>query len=146
MTLDIRTWYYVCMINTDDCWLYAGYKVSKTGYGLINYYSKETKRQVAERAHRVAYRSWVGEIPEGLELDHLCRVTSCINPSHLEAVTGAENLRRRWAVFEPRDACKRGHVYGYGTYYEVTQLKNGKPYTFRQCKKCSYINKGVIYA
>jgi hypothetical protein len=38
---------------------------------------------------------FVGPVPEGLELDHLCRVTTCVRPSHLEPVTTGENVRRR---------------------------------------------------
>lgn len=45
-------------------------------------------------AHRVAYELWVGPIPEGMELDHRCKVRACINPAHLEPVTHAENMRR----------------------------------------------------
>jgi hypothetical protein len=45
-------------------------------------------------AHVVMYERHVGLVPDGLELDHLCRNTSCVNPSHLEPVTHAENMRR----------------------------------------------------
>lgn len=47
-------------------------------------------------AHRLAYRLFVGEIPAGLEIDHLCRNRACIKPAHLEAVTHLENMRRGW--------------------------------------------------
>lgn len=58
-------------------------------------------------AHRWAYERYVGPIPEGLELDHLCRVTLCVNPAHLEPVTHAENMRR--GVWRKRTHCKWGH-------------------------------------
>jgi hypothetical protein len=45
-------------------------------------------------AHRFAYLEFVGPIPDGLVLDHLCRNKKCVNPDHLEPVTNAENLRR----------------------------------------------------
>jgi hypothetical protein len=52
----------------------------------------------ARSAHRFYYEQHVGPIPEGLQLDHLCRNTRCVNPAHLEPVTGAENMRRRVAA------------------------------------------------
>lgn len=53
--------------------------------------------------HVVSYELFIGVIPEGMEVDHVCRTTWCCNPDHLEAVTHAENLRRAY----PR--CKQGH-------------------------------------
>ena len=47
-----------------------------------------------KRAHRVAYELMYGPIPAGLTLDHLCRVTRCVNPLHLEAVTNRVNVLR----------------------------------------------------
>jgi len=52
-------------------------------------------RHVTRRAHRVSYQVFVGPIPDGYEIDHKCVNTLCIEPTHLEAVTGEENLKRR---------------------------------------------------
>lgn len=85
------------------CVLWTGTK-TPTGYGQINFGG----RRLA--VHRVSYVAFKGTIPDGLEIDHLCRVRHCVNPHHLEAVTHAENLRR--AV--PRSLkthCKHGHEY-----------------------------------
>ena len=60
-------------------------------------------------AHVVAYQALVGGAPDGLELDHLCRNPSCVNPAHLEPVTHAENVRRGSAAPLRRGACARGH-------------------------------------
>src|SRR3990167_1684918 len=45
-------------------------------------------------AHRAAYELWIGKVPQGLQLDHLCRDRACINPRHLEPVSVGENIRR----------------------------------------------------
>lgn len=73
--------------KTATCWLWRG-ATNKSGYG--NFWDGE--RNVS--AHRFAF----GEVPEGLEIDHLCSVRNCVNPDHMEAVTHAENVRRssRW--------------------------------------------------
>jgi hypothetical protein len=63
-------------------------------------------------AHRHSYRLFVGEIPDGLFIDHLCRVRNCVNPAHLEPVTRKENILRGvgWAAENARKtACPLGH-------------------------------------
>lgn len=66
----------------------------KGGYGLFKVRGKKIL------AHRAVYEVVVGPIPEGMTLDHLCRVTLCVNPEHLEPITRSENSRRaaraRW--------------------------------------------------
>ena len=75
----------------DGCWLWTG-AVNVAGYG--NFYL--AGRWVV--AHRFAYESMRDEIPEGLTLDHLCRITSCVNPWHLEPVSNEENVRRAFIL------------------------------------------------
>ncbi len=85
------------------CWLWtAG---SQFGYGRI--WQNDTKRMAL--AHRVAYEILVGPVPDGLQLDHLCRQRCCVNPAHLEPVTGTENQRRmpREIRKRPRPACRK---------------------------------------
>ena len=67
-----------------DCVLWSGYTNGKAGYGQL----KVDGRHVL--AHRWVYENWVGPIPDGWEIDHLCRVTLCVNAEHLEAVTPRE--------------------------------------------------------
>jgi hypothetical protein len=70
------------------CWIWQ-LSVTRAGYGSIG-----GSREGTKLAHRVYYEQAHGPVPEGLELDHLCRVPVCCNPDHLEAVTHAENVRR----------------------------------------------------
>jgi hypothetical protein len=60
------------------------------------------------RIARAAHEAFVGPIPDGLEIDHLCRIPSCCNPEHLEAVTHAENMARQVAA---RVTCLHGHPF-----------------------------------
>lgn len=67
------------------CWLWTGtFSGGKGDYGYF-------KALGETRAHRVAYRLFVGDIPKGLVIDHICRVTFCVNPKHLRVVTRFEN-------------------------------------------------------
>lgn len=73
---------------TADCWLWSGMK--RKGYGRFAF----PKRTTYVSAHRWLFEIVVGRVPDGFELDHLCRTPACVNPDHLEAVTHSENLRR----------------------------------------------------
>lgn len=69
------------------CWEWQGWR-DRQGYGGTWLNGRSA------RAHRVVYEQHRGPIPVGLTLDHLCRVTRCVNPDHLEPVTVLENIRR----------------------------------------------------
>lgn len=70
------------------CWLWTGW-ISPDGYGSV----RVDGRNIG--AHRLGYELIIGPVPHGLELDHMCRNTACVRPSHLDPVTKSENIRRR---------------------------------------------------
>lgn len=109
-SLPDRFWAKVDRTDDTTCWRWLG-SVTKAGYGQIWDY----RIQRPNYAHRVSYELAYGAIPQGLEIDHLCRNRRCVNPDHLEAVTQAENARRASDVLRT-GLCGRGHdqsVYGY---------------------------------
>lgn len=97
------------------CWLFTGADRNGDGYGAFNVGDKSEGTYRLRSAHRVSYEIFVGPIPEGLHLDHLCRVRCCVNPAHLEPVTCRENLRRgigtgSGVVADKDTAARRGNV------------------------------------
>ena len=84
----------------DDHWLFGNGPGTRTGYGRIRIDGK------THNAHRVSFEIFKGKIPDGLQIDHLCRVRHCINPDHLEAVTQQENIRRQLLA---HTHCPHGH-------------------------------------
>lgn len=88
-----------------DCWIWPSLR-DKKGYGGITIGSRLDGTMRQARIHRVSYEEFVGPIPDGLTIDHLCENKACCNPAHLEPVTNAENKRR---AGERMTACRRGH-------------------------------------
>lgn len=76
--------------RSEGCWPWHG-SINRGGYGVLTLGGREGKKVYA---HRLSYELHVGPIPEGLELDHLCRNRRCVRPDHLEAVTRRTNTIR----------------------------------------------------
>ena len=120
------------VINTDSapdfdhtlspCWLWTGCRGSN-GYGQFIVAGRRKAK-----AHRFAYELLIGPIPAGLDIDHLCRVRHCVNPSHLEPTTRSTNLRRG-AQSALRPNCPQGHRYDIAN---TRYLPNGNRY----CASC----------
>lgn len=120
--------------DRDACWLYPGVPHSN-GYCTVSVTLPDgTHRHIM--AHRLAYIMLRGDIPSGLDLDHLCRTPRCINPWHMEAVTQFVNWQRGESVTAKharQTHCKNGHELS-GTNLISGINKNGRP--TRQCRIC----------
>lgn len=129
-TIEERFWPKVKVAGPTECWHWIAY-IHPSGYGMFR---RDGRMNVA---HRVAYELIVGEIPDGLVLDHLCRVRHCVNPAHLEPVTEAENILRGIsvsAINNRKTHCIRGH--------ELTPENcYSKRSGVRQCRKCADLSR-----
>lgn len=90
--------------NDEGCWEFQGRTGTSGGYGQIWYKGKY------HYVHRVSYEHYVGAIPSGYDIDHLCRNRACFRPDHLEAVTRSVNIQRG---YDARKARQKFHVLGF---------------------------------
>lgn len=117
------------------CWLWLGrWHGAKRKYG---YYQHEGRQYLA---HRLSYELLVGEIPEGLVIDHLCRTPPCVNPEHMEIVTIAENVRRGHFPNTAKTHCPQGHLYS-GDNLRVFSRYSGGSGKNRHCVACTRVRQ-----
>jgi hypothetical protein len=120
--------------KTSTCWLFMGYRIPK-GYGRMRFHGRVTQ------PHTVAWELANGKpVPEGLQIDHLCRVKHCCNPAHLEVVTAAENNRRSMPFRKKQTTCKYGHPWADPNLYYVKIPNRIK----KVCKICSGRNTKLM--
>jgi hypothetical protein len=114
------------------CWEWTA-NTDPRGYGRIKVGGRNGQKA---KAYRVSYELAYGPIPEGLTIDHLCRVRHCINPAHLEAVPMVVNTLRGIsvpAINARKTHCIRGHEFTPENTYRST---NGRGGTGRGCRAC----------
>lgn len=119
-------------VSSGDCILWTGC-TTPNGYGSITY---DTKRY---GAHVFIWRHSGRTIPNGLQLDHLCRNRRCVNPEHLELVTAQENVLRGVGITAQnarKTHCKSGHEFTEDNTYH----RPDSPHQ-RACKVCRLLQK-----
>lgn len=133
----LRRYLNINTLEDPGCWLWHG-SIDKNGYG------KAVRNAGHYRAHRFSYELLVGPIPRGLQLDHLCRNRSCVNPTHLEIVTNRENwLRGKTpsSMYAKQTHCKHGHLLSGDNVYNWSKRPG-----WRTCRMCNAIRAKQRYA
>lgn len=137
--LAARFWPKVDKAGAGGCWIWLA-SLNGKGYGQIN---SGPRGGTMLLAHIVAYNLLVGEVPEGLELDHKCSTPSCINPDHLEPVPHAVNVQRgrsgavNGARQRAKTHCPNGHSLA-----DAYINPNGS----RKCRQCALDRASASYA
>lgn len=118
-------------IAPNGCWNWK--LATNKGYGVMGH---PFKKRLKMFVHRFSYELFVGPIPEGLVIDHLCRNRRCANPAHLEPVSQKVNDLRGFSFFAVnarKTHCKRGHEYVEGS-YAISKRQE------RRCRACNVLN------
>lgn len=110
--------------KTESCWNWTAAK-THNGYGVA--YLPNHKQQVA---HKIAYRMLVGEVPDGIELDHTCHNRSCVNPDHLRQATHKQNQENRTGAQSNSKSGVRGVHYNRRTSSWVATVKHERKMRF----------------
>ena len=127
-TVSDRFWAKVDKDGPNGCWAWT--TTTSKGYGKFAYPVHGVWKTV--RSHRWAYEHLIGPIPDGLQIDHLCRNRACVNPGHMEAVTGRTNVLRGntlTAAHSRKTHCDHGHPF---TPENTHRTAEG----WRKCRTC----------
>ena len=128
---------YIPEPNT-GCWLWLG-SLKPDGYSRFN---------ARISGHQASFSHWKGQVPEGKEIDHICRMRCCVNPAHLQAITHRENVAKSgaWEFNTRKTHCPKGHPYSgnnlyvHGTNRQCLVCRRARSYAFFLAHK----NKGVV--
>lgn len=137
----INRWSEKVAAGENGCIIWTG-GLNGAGYGQF-YIGRTSLNQTGKGyAHRWAYTHFIGPIPEGMHLDHICRNRRCVNPKHLEPVTVRENILRGVgpsAAHSVKTECPQGHEYiGENLYVHPS----GR---YRACRACGRIRARERY-
>ena len=115
---------------TDSCWLWHG-TCSSEGYARFYTGQNDLGRSTYQYVHRLSFELFKGQIEDGLEIDHLCRVRNCINPEHMEVVTRSVNVLR--GIGPPALNARKDHcIHGHPLSGDNLRVQNRK----RWCREC----------
>jgi hypothetical protein len=108
-------------VTPEGCWHYTG-ALTRGGYGMAR-----------TLVHRYVWTTLVGDIPDGMQIDHACKQRSCCNPAHLRVVTRRANVLNNSGGVAARNArkvaCKAGHLFDEANTYL-------RPDGYRTCRIC----------
>lgn len=123
-------------VADNGCWLWQGH-ITNAGYGRMSWKRGDL---MTRGAHRIALEAIGEAVPTDLVVDHLCRQRNCVNPDHLEVVTGRENVMRSdiavGSINARKTHCVNGHPYSEENTYTYTFRPEVRKATMRRCRTC----------